>query len=429
MRLLHTTTLEVIPFTESGDSSVITSEINDFSTFAIPKYAILSHTWGSGEVTLQELQGDPKVAEAKAGYKKIKASCELAKREGFDYIWIDTCCIDKTNSTELFEAINSMFRWYKSSSICYVYLADANEYNAPAIEKGTPIAPCRWYQRGWTLQELIAPSNISFFNADWEFVGTKKEHLELLSRATGIDPYSLNGGDLSRISAARRMSWLASRKTTRLEDMAYCMLGIFDINMPLLYGEGERAFVRLQEEILKKSNDQSLFAWKEYDFVDFYREDYGENYPIYGLLSSSPANFENSRAVSRFHDPHKAKSEIIYTKEGIVSNFLMCQDWSYQSGNVYVAVLECQTGHVPGVFMGIRLKKISAVSNQFSRIDTPRTFKFCRLNTNGEIDIGGFDLTEEQQELFDLEQGKPFYGIYHLAFNTHMVYEKKRTGV
>ncbi|KAH8802704.1 heterokaryon incompatibility protein-domain-containing protein [Xylogone sp. PMI_703] len=302
MRLLHTSTLGVIPFIEGNNSSAITSNANEYPALTIPKYAILSHTWEDGEVTLQEIQDDREVIKAKAGYQKVKASCELAKRDGFEYIWIDTCCIDKTNSTELFEAINSMFRWYKNSSICYVYLADAEPRDdlsivGPMPFEGSIEYTFRWYSRGWTLQELIALRNVSFFSKNWKFLGTKVDHLVLLSSATGIDPYSLNGGDLSRISVARRMSWLASRQTTRLEDIAYCMLGIFGINMPLLYGEGERAFVRLQEEILKNSNDQSLFVWKEPDSMDFYREDYGESYSKSGLLASSPAHFEIARSI------------------------------------------------------------------------------------------------------------------------------------
>ena len=236
--------------------------LEDFFEDATPAYAILSHTWETDEVTYQNMQlvMQKKVnpQDFRLGYTKIQQCCNQAVKDGYDYVWIDTCCIDKTSSAELSEAINSMFDWYQKSAICYAYLSDAksvqpHESEDVLVEK---LGSCRWFTRGWTLQELIAPSNMLFFGNDWEMIGTKERLSGVLTRITGIDKVILEGGNVNEISVAKRMSWASKRVTTRTEDIAYCLLGIFDVNLPLLYGEGRKAFTRLQEEIMKSSDDQ-----------------------------------------------------------------------------------------------------------------------------------------------------------------------------
>jgi hypothetical protein len=243
MRLINVSTLQLEEFMDSRHA---------------PPYAILSHTWGEGEVTFQDF-AYPDIAQAKKGYGKIEQTCKRAKASGIGYAWVDTCCIDKTSSAELTEAINSMFQWYAQSQVCYAWLADLKVHQP--IES---FASCRWFSRGWTLQELIAPREVEFYDEAWIFHGTKADLSDALQKVTGIDGDVLRVGTigiLSTIPLARRMSWASDRVTTRLEDAAYCLLGIFGVNMPLLYGEGERAFIRLQEEIIKESNDLSLLAW------------------------------------------------------------------------------------------------------------------------------------------------------------------------
>jgi hypothetical protein len=173
--------------------------------------------------------------------------------------WIDTCCIDKSSSAELSEAINSMFRWYRDSEVCYAFLSDVDADEPPSADKST-FQQSRWFTRGWTLQELIAPGVVYFYGAGWKQIGSRETLLELIVKITRISPEYFSNGDLSQFSAAQKMSWAATRKTTRIEDIAYCLLGLFDINMPLLYGEGEHAVVRLQEEILRQFEDDSLFS-------------------------------------------------------------------------------------------------------------------------------------------------------------------------
>lgn len=185
-----------------------------------------------------------------------------------EYIWIDTICIDKTNSTELSEAIKLMFRWYEESKVCFAYLVDV-QADATAIATPSKFSKSRWFTRGWNLQELLAPHSVLFFDSEWTFIGNRDDLAHQISAITGISQaHLLSPNDttprqalLQRASVAERMSWASRRETTREEDIAYCLLGIFDVNIPLLYGEGTQAFQRLQMEILTRRFDPTLLAW------------------------------------------------------------------------------------------------------------------------------------------------------------------------
>ncbi|KAF4852522.1 Vegetative incompatibility protein HET-E-1 [Colletotrichum siamense] len=268
--------------------------VREFFNSNRPKYAILSHTWrGEEEVSLQEWmkweEGDTNQKikiEAKSGFKKIKSACRLALSDGHQYIWVDTNCIDKKSSAELSEAINSMFSWYRGSEICYAFLEDF-----PGDTLTKDISRCRWFTRGWTLQELLAPERLEFFDATWQSCGTKFSLCEKLSKATGIDAKTFREPtSIGLTCVARKMSWASSRETTRVEDMAYCLLGLFDISMPLLYGEGIHAFRRLQEEIIKVSTDQSIFAW------NFHGE---ERLGKFTALATSPLAYGTCRHIEK----------------------------------------------------------------------------------------------------------------------------------
>ncbi|KAF2870379.1 heterokaryon incompatibility protein-domain-containing protein, partial [Massariosphaeria phaeospora] len=236
-----------------------TFEIEVFQGCAIPEYAILSHTWEDEEVSLQDFHTDAVIN--KKGYRKVKGFCEKAASDGFQYCWADTCCIDKTSSAELSEAINSMFQWYKDSRICYAYLADVKEPTNSTRENDESFRNSRWWTRGWTLQELIAPTIVEFYTANWTELGTILSLQDQIAEITGIDHGVLCGVRPFQRNVAVRMSWAARRTTTRIEDQAYCLMGLFGVNMPLLYGEGNRAFRRLQEEIMRVREDYTLFTW------------------------------------------------------------------------------------------------------------------------------------------------------------------------
>jgi hypothetical protein len=263
MRLLNTTTLELGTFTRR-----------------CPEYTILSHTWGDQEAPLEVFLPRPRWQRAaawlrKRRYPKVVGACRLAKSQGYDWIWIDTCCIDKSSSTELSEAINSMYGYYEKSAVCFAYLVDVGvDVSSPKQELADALVHSRWFTRGWTLQELIAPSSVEFYNKEWALIGNKTSLSSHLEKITSIPAglfspawYNLCAGGMARqslrlLSVAQKLSWASTRQTTRPEDLAYCLMGLFDVHMPLLYGEGEtKAFTRLQAEIARQANDQSLFAW------------------------------------------------------------------------------------------------------------------------------------------------------------------------
>ncbi|EJF59603.1 hypothetical protein DICSQDRAFT_64903, partial [Dichomitus squalens LYAD-421 SS1] len=190
-------------------------------------------------------------------HRKIQKFCEVALRDGFDLCWLDFCCIDKSSSTELAEAINVMYTWYRYSTICYAYLGrDIRGYHPERIKE------CQWFKRGWTLQELIAPNIVLFLDEDWEVIGSKHSLAPLIEEITSIHRDILTFERLPpQFSVAERMMWASERETTREEDGAYCLMGLFQVNITIAYGEGSNAFIRLQEEILRQSSDQTLFAW------------------------------------------------------------------------------------------------------------------------------------------------------------------------
>jgi WD40 repeat protein len=221
----------------------------EFAQANIPPYAILSHTWGVDEVLLDDLASG--AARSKAGYRKILFCGHQAARDDLRYFWVDTCCIDKRNLVELTRAINSMFRWYRNAAKCYVYMSDVTSAT-PSRQRTweRDFRRSRWFTRGWTLQELLAPTEVEFFSRHHLRLGDKESLCGLISQITSISELALQGHPLEQLPIPTRMAWAANRQTTEEEDGAYCLLGIFNIFMPLIYGEGkENALRRLQREI------------------------------------------------------------------------------------------------------------------------------------------------------------------------------------
>ncbi|RYO34681.1 hypothetical protein AA0111_g3695 [Alternaria arborescens] len=247
MRLLYTTGEGRLEWTDDliGDK--------------ISPYAILSHTWGGQEATFKDLRHYSNIeevdAKVKEGYQKIFFCAQQAKRDGLEYFWVDTCCIDKTNSQELQEAINSMFGWYQNAKRCYVYLSDveykSSDADSESCRRWKPaFRKSRWFTRGWTLQELLAPASVAFYSKEGERLGDKQTLKDTVHEITGIPVEALEERPISEFGVAERFSWAANRQTTREEDEAYCLLGIFGINLPLIYGEQRlRAMKRLLNEI------------------------------------------------------------------------------------------------------------------------------------------------------------------------------------
>ncbi|KAH8881994.1 ankyrin [Thozetella sp. PMI_491] len=398
MRLIDTSTLRLVS-KQDGD---------------VPPYAILSHTWGADddEVTFQEFAAAtssrirqpnglfPHRVSKKPGFAKVRDSARLAKSQGYQYIWVDTCCINKSSSAELSEAINSMFRWYREAGVCYAYLNDVDCLSLPdvvaQIQQRRPAArsvldeiyASRWFTRGWTLQELIAPADVEFYSCNWSLLGTRlggDNFVEIVSEITGIDRDVLDRGtDLDERSVASRMKWAARRRTTRIEDQAYCLMGIFSVNMPLLYGEGSRAFIRLQEEILKATDDQSIFAWK-------CPEEDPLRYQLSGLLALSPSYFQDSGYVRPLErDTSRASAPSTMTNVGLhVSLFLRRRhftrpraiaeqadpDGGDREAADYLAILDCAPYRGEhGFYRRDAIRLMPLGGDQYARIDPEITY-------------------------------------------------------
>lgn len=370
--------------------------LETFYNEKIPSYAILSHTWENEEITFEKIQRpDSPSVRSQAGFEKIRKTCEQAKLDEHQYVWIDTCCIDKSSSAELTEAINSMYRWYSNADTCYAYLSDVE--NATFLET---FPESRWFSRGWTLQELIAPSNVEFYDRNWESLGSKIEHAGMISDITGVDEEVLYGdipsmigepATIARYCVAKRMSWAAHRQTTRVEDMAYCLLGIFEINMPLLYGEGERAFIRLQEEIIRNYDDDSILGWDLAEGID---DPMGRVPDIVAnsitgcaslstILASSPKNFENCQNLE-----YSATSNMPFTMTNMGLQIQLPLIAVYPRPPLlnnepedevqgWVGLLRCSTG-VPSEFLGIVLwpaEPHTSSSTKFQRVTFGRKEK------------------------------------------------------
>ena len=242
MRLINTETFELQEFFDSG----------------IPAYAILSHRWEQDEVSYEDMLEGKK--SRGVGYAKIRKFCALALRDHFQWAWVYSCCVDEKSSADLTEAINAMFSWYKRAKRCYVYLSDVKKVEDQTARACWPsFLRSEWFTRGWTLQELIAPGHLLFYDRDWHLIGSRKDMENDITAATGIPSHAFENP--WNYSIAQRMSWASQRKTSRAEDIAYCLLGLFNVRMPIVYGEGAFAFQRLQEEIIKVSGDETIFVW------------------------------------------------------------------------------------------------------------------------------------------------------------------------
>jgi hypothetical protein len=248
--------------------------LREFPHDKLPRYAILSHTWGDEEVTFRDLIDG--TGRNKIGYQKIEFCRDQAIRDGLQYFWIDTCCIDKSSSTELQTSINYMFRWYQDADQCYIYLSDVSIANSTASSQftttlgGSAFRKSRWFTRGWTLQELIAPTSATFFSREGKKLGDKTSLEQVISSITGIPISALRHHPLSNFSISERMRWMRNRQTTLPEDKAYSLFGIFDVQIPLLYGEGEaEAFSRLNEKLNKTHiNDKDMQCLQDLCLTD-----------------------------------------------------------------------------------------------------------------------------------------------------------------
>ncbi|KAH6704109.1 NACHT domain-containing protein, partial [Leptodontidium sp. MPI-SDFR-AT-0119] len=240
--------MRLLQYNNDGDLS-----LTEFDESDSPEYAILSHTWeqdNSKEVTYAEVISG--TGHDKEGFKKIKFCGEQARQDSLSYFWVDTCCINKQNKAELRHSINSMFRWYRNASRCYVYLSDVSTRKRKASDLLSEhtwelsFRDSRWFTRGWTLQELLAPASVEFFSFEGKRLGDKSSLQTQICKATNISPSALQAKSLSQFHIDERMQWIEHRETGKEEDKAYSLLGIFGVSMVPAYGEGvAKAFDRL----------------------------------------------------------------------------------------------------------------------------------------------------------------------------------------
>ncbi|OAP61297.1 hypothetical protein AYL99_03498 [Fonsecaea erecta] len=222
-----------------------------FPEHEAPAYAVLSHTWAAPnhEVTFRDISENS--ARDKLGYQKIHFCGRQAHMDGLKYFWIDSCCIDKSSSAELSKAINSMFRWYRNARKCYVYLTDVSVTAGAELESWEPaLRKSRWFTRGWTLQELLAPRAVDFFSREGQHLGNKDSLLRIIHEVTDVPPLALQGIPLCKYGVEEKFRWASKRQTTEVEDKAYSLLGIFEVFIAPMYGEGEKhALSRLRKAI------------------------------------------------------------------------------------------------------------------------------------------------------------------------------------
>ena len=318
----------------------------------------------------------------------------MARENGYDYIWIDSCCIDKSpSSVEVSDAINSMYKWYSLAAVCYAYLADVPTGEDPCVEDSA-FRRSRWFLRGWTLQELIAPFSVEFLSQDWALIGSKHTLVDLVEDVTKIDERALlQLESLDTFSVAQRLSWAANRMTTRVEDRAYSLQGIFDVHMSTFYGEGDRAFRRLQEQIMQRTPDQSLFAWGDHypssqlsqdtDVPDTPEAHTAKLRPWgkqRSLFCTSPDDFKGCEGVrtarseaGQLLSSHGQRIAYTHTPYGISTQFLMVpltrdlllhaiphrsEDFQLDTRNLpegsqlYLAILQCELGERQGYCLG-----------------------------------------------------------------------------
>lgn len=331
--------------------------------------------WNTDNITSISAGG---VVSYKQGYTKIIKCCETARAQDCNYIWADTCCIDKKSTAELSEAINSMYDWYREAAICFAYLSDVGLLDDGSQQHD--LTRSMWFTRGWTLQELLAPRHLIFFDRSWNALQDKWWHAAAISLTTKIPEMALHSFVPENHSVAARMSWAAHRETTREEDRAYSLLGIFGVHMPLLYGERGAAFQRLQEEIFRSSDDRSILLWS------------GPSNTHFGMFAASPASFaDSSRCPIIDMMPRFMESEEIILGDMIANKGLSMQTYVQPVAiDVYFAYLgEAYTmrdrGQLPRIcHFAVYLTPTRGYS-RYEQLTGKPGISFCRATWQGRF--------------------------------------------
>jgi hypothetical protein len=299
--------MRLLQINGDGDLSLV-----EYFGSDIPRYAILSHTWGADddEISFKDVKKN-RARSKPSGYHKVRFCGEQALRDGIHFFWVDTCCIKQESSQEVGEAINSMYRWYHNAVTCYVYLADVTVANPTYQDTDSEslwysaFRSSKWFTRGWTLQELLAPVSIEFFSQDGYRLGDRTTLLSQIHWITRIPKAALRGTPLSTFAVEERISWARTRVTKREEDAAYSLLGLFGIHMPLIYGEGRRnALKRLQREIVSTSKEELLSPLLSLSSVVASSTTTSHPSGNLALPVSSPTDYSGRKSFSRAPKSH-----------------------------------------------------------------------------------------------------------------------------
>lgn len=288
MRFLHTKTFVLHDFTGPPSS-----------------YAVFFHAHGSDDIGFEDFS-KPQMLLCKDGFHRLWQACSRARNHGSEWLWSDAVCIDRGSSTALTEAFNSLARIYQHCIFSIIYLEDlpCSDCVGGGLEKR--LAKCAWLRNVWVLPQLIFPKHSFIYDRDWAEIGTKASLARQLSLVTSIEQSVLiNPAALGEYSVAKRMSWASHLEASRPEDRSFALLGILGVHMPIVYGEGQKAFIRLQEEILRDTNDYSLFAWRP-EVPQEYR----------GLFAYSPAEFQHFDKGP--NGPFRIKGEVQPISAGII---------------------------------------------------------------------------------------------------------------
>lgn len=260
-----------------------TLELHEFSR-STPSYATFSYVTDENEASFEDLAQAQK-DRCKDSIKIIERACDQARIAGYEWLWNHAACVDKRSCAAQSEAINSLPRIYRDCEHSIVYLEDLYHDQFEDEQIGERLAACRWIKNIWAIPQIVFPREVYFYSSDWSQIGTKRSLLPHLSSIIGIDQPALeHWGCLEDYSIARRMSWASEMTAFRTEDLAYALLGLFDVGMPIIYGEGGKAFLKLQEEIIRDTDDFSLLAWDNFDGQE-----------CNGLFAYSPACFRRFR--------------------------------------------------------------------------------------------------------------------------------------
>ena len=418
----------------NGNAEPLEIILREFTNVHVPPYAILSHKWGPAEeeVSFKDMtQDSPQHSQArqKRGFGKIEQCCRQALRDKINHAWVDTCCIDKNSSAELSEAINSMFNWYGQARICYVHLGDVESSREgdgrvdkeDCLAKNSSFRTSRWFTRGWTLQEMIAPVDVRFYSKDWIEIGRKREMTDLLREITKVsEDILVHPHALKNVHASQKMYWASGRETTREEDRAYSLLGLFGINMPILYGEGSYAFKRLQQEIIQSSFDHTIFAWLLFGNSS-------------GLLAQSPNDFACSAKVrpmsQREYDTAFGISKLDYTITNLGVHIRLPHRRIKSHRCLYIVFLACCYGsRITPIFLYLR--RISEDASGRASGQYFRTRKLDRSFGDG-INISSYDrsLFQSQTKIWIASPEEPLARLIRPLISDELAVPLKSDGL